>query len=67
MDKLARLPAQDRQDIFSEAAAKLGIRPTIVEKDFWVCIVLKLLFLKSPFGKSLIFKGARLFRRPWPD
>ena len=57
MDKVARLPAQDRQDIFSEAAAKLGIRPTIIEKDFWVCIVLKLLFLKSPFGKSLVFKG----------
>jgi hypothetical protein len=57
MDKVARLPAQDRQDIFSEAAAKLGISPTIIEKDFWVCIVLKLLFLKSPFGKSLVFKG----------
>ena len=57
MDRLARLPAQDRQDIFSEAAAQLGIRPTIIEKDFWVCVVLKLLFLKSPFGKSLVFKG----------
>jgi hypothetical protein len=57
MDKLARLPAQDRRDIFSEAAAKRGIRPTIIEKDFWVCLVLKLLFLKSPFAKSLVFKG----------
>lgn len=57
MDKLARLPAQDRRDIFSEAAAQLGIRPTIIEKDFWVCVVLKLLFLKSRFGKSLVFKG----------
>jgi hypothetical protein len=34
MDKLARLAAQDRRDIFSEAAAQLGIRPTIIEKDF---------------------------------
>src|SRR5260370_41489523 len=57
MDKLARMPAQDRRDIFSEAAAQLGIRPTIIEKDFWVCLVLKLLFLKSPFGQSLVFKG----------
>ena len=57
MDKLARLPAQDRRDIFSEAAATLGIRPTIIEKDFWVCLVLKLLFLKSPYGQSLVFKG----------
>ena len=57
MDRLARLPAQDRQDIFTEAAAQLGIAPTIVEKDFWVCAVLKLHFQKSRFGKSLVFKG----------
>jgi hypothetical protein len=57
MDKLARFPAQDRQDIFSEVAAQLGIRPTIIEKDFWVCLVLKLLFEKSNFKESLVFKG----------
>jgi Nucleotidyl transferase AbiEii toxin, Type IV TA system len=57
MDKLARLSPQDRRDIFSEAAAKLGIRPTIIEKDFWVCLTLKLLFLKSRFRESLVFKG----------
>jgi hypothetical protein len=53
MDRLARLPA----DIFGEAAARLGIRPTIIEKDFWVCFTLKILFQKSRFGKSLVFKG----------
>ena len=57
MDRLARLPAADRRDIFREAAARLGIRPTIVEKDFWVCVTLKLLFQKSRLGKSLVFKG----------
>jgi hypothetical protein len=57
MDKFARLSAEDRRDIFSEAASRLGIRPTIIEKDFWVCLILKLLFQKSPFGKSLVFKG----------
>jgi hypothetical protein len=57
MDKLARLSAQDRRDIFTEAAARRGIRPTIIEKDFWVCVVLKLLFHKSRFAESLVFKG----------
>jgi len=57
MDKVARLSPQDRRDIFTEAAARLGIRPVIVEKDFWVCFVLKILFQKSRFGKSLVFKG----------
>jgi Nucleotidyl transferase AbiEii toxin, Type IV TA system len=57
MDKVARMRAEDRQDIFIEAAARLGIRPAIIEKDFWVCLVLKLLFEKSRFAPSLVFKG----------
>jgi Nucleotidyl transferase AbiEii toxin, Type IV TA system len=57
MDNLARRLAEDRRDIFIDAAARLGISPTITEKDFWVCVVLKLLFEKSRFGKSLVFKG----------
>lgn len=57
MDKLARRPAEYRRDVFGEAAARLGIRPTIIEKDFWVCVTLNVLFQKSRFGKSLVFKG----------
>lgn len=51
------MPAEARREIFTEAAARLGIRATIVEKDFWVCLVLTLLFQKSRFGQSLVFKG----------
>lgn len=57
MDRIARLSSQDRHDIFTEAAAQLGITSVIVEKDFWVCVVLKLLFEKARFGPSLVFKG----------
>ncbi len=57
MDELARRPARERSDLFTEAAAKLGVRPTIVEKDFWVCFTLNLLFTKSSYGKSLVLKG----------
>ena len=57
MDKLARISAQDRRDLFSEAAAKLGMRPVIIEKDFWVCLVLRTLFTDSAFKDSLVFKG----------
>ena len=57
MNKIAKIPAQDRRDLFSEASSKLGFRPTIIEKDFWVCYVLKMLFAESPFKDSLVFKG----------
>lgn len=57
MDSVARRSRQNRADIFAEAAANLRIRPAIAEKDFWVCYVLNLLFTKSPFQTSLVFKG----------
>jgi len=57
MDKIARRSQQDRSDLFSETASRLGIRPAIAEKDFWVCLVLNLLFVKSTFKQSLVFKG----------
>jgi len=57
VDKIARISARDRRDLFSEAAAKLGMRPTIIEKDFWVCLVLRTLFTDSTFKDSLVFKG----------
>lgn len=57
MDDVARLPAKDRADIFTAAAAERRIRPAILEKDFWVCWVLKRLFtLKDP-PAGLLFKG----------
>lgn len=57
MDNVARLPARDRRDLFAEAAAALGMHPAIIEKDFWVCAALRLLFHHSPFKNALVFKG----------
>jgi len=45
MDKIAAGAASDRRDLFRESASRLGMNPAIVEKDFWVCWILKLLFL----------------------
>ena len=44
MDKVARLLAQERSELFVETAAKKGITPAIAEKDFWVAWVLNCLF-----------------------
>ena len=52
------LPAQDRRDIFEAAAARLDTLPGYVEKDFWVCLVLDVLFNQRPEGHPrLLFKG----------
>ena len=57
MDKVANLSADQRRDLFRETAAKRAMNPAIVEKDFWVCWVLKHLFADATFGERIIFKG----------
>ena len=57
MDKVANLSADDRNDLFRETAARRAMNPAIVEKDFWVCWVLKHLFADPTFGDRIIFKG----------
>ena len=44
MDRIAAGSATDRRDLFGESASRLGMNPAIVEKDFWVCWILKHLF-----------------------
>jgi len=57
MDKVARLPAAERNELFSEAAAKLGTTPAVIEKDFWVTWVLDRLFTQPELAQLLMFKG----------
>ena len=57
MDKVAHLPAKDRSELFSEAAAKKSTTPAIIEKDFWVTWVLNRLFQEPELSKLLMFKG----------
>lgn len=57
MDKVARLPAAERNELFSESAAKLGTTPAVIEKDFWVTWVLGRLFAQPELARLLMFKG----------
>ena len=52
------LPEQDRRDIFEAAAVRLDTLPDYVEKDFWVCVVLDILYHGvSEEHPQLLFKG----------
>jgi hypothetical protein len=57
VDDVARSSARDRADLFNEAAARRGLAPAIVEKDFWVCWTLKRLCSLPGDNPSLVFKG----------
>ena len=52
------LSDQDRKDVFESAAERLDTLPSYVEKDFWVCFVLEVLYNRLPAGHpQLLFKG----------
>lgn len=57
MDKVAGLPAKQRNELFSETAARRGMTPAIVEKDFWVTWALDKLFSNPELARILMFKG----------
>ena len=50
------LPPEERRLYFDQAATRRNLSPVILEKDFWVCWLLGILF-ESEFAGSLVFKG----------
>lgn len=57
MEQVARFSTMQRRELFSEAAARLGMTPAVVEKDFWVTWVLDRLFATPTLAHLLVFKG----------
>jgi hypothetical protein len=57
MNKVARLSAGERRDLFAETGARRGMNPAIAEKDFWVCWVLRRLFADPELRGRMVFKG----------
>ena len=52
------LSDQDRRDVYEAAASRLDTLPSYVEKDFWVSLVLDLLYNRLPNGHpDRILKG----------
>jgi hypothetical protein len=56
--KFLNLSTQDQRDVFEAEAEELDTLPTYVEKDFWVCLVLDILYNGlSGDHPRLLFKG----------
>jgi hypothetical protein len=56
--RFLRLERDEQADVFTAAAMRIGTIPSYVEKDFWVCLVLDVLYHGLPTGHpKLLFKG----------
>lgn len=57
MYKVARLDDAERQTLFRNTAGKMKLNEAVVEKDFWVCILLDYLFHHYSYKDTFTFKG----------
>jgi len=57
LNEIARMAADKRAEVFAETADRKGLPEAIIEKDFWVCWVLKQLFSIEALSNRLLFKG----------
>jgi hypothetical protein len=57
MIEFANLPDAEREIYFQETAERSRLPAHLVEKDFWVCYTLRLLFSDAEIARYLTFKG----------
>ncbi|MCF7963583.1 MAG: nucleotidyl transferase AbiEii/AbiGii toxin family protein [Pirellula sp.] len=57
MIEFANLPDTERETYFQETAERSRLPAHLVEKDFWVCYILRLLFSNAEIARYLTFKG----------
>jgi hypothetical protein len=57
VEKVARLSNKERSELFRATAGKKGVIEALIEKDFWVCFVLKSIFENNELKEEMLFKG----------
>jgi predicted nucleotidyltransferase component of viral defense system len=57
MNTFFELPAERRRLAFQQVDESMGLQAFSVEKDFWVCWILRELFTLPGIGEHLTFKG----------
>jgi len=57
MYTIAKASEIDRIALFRNTAEKMNLHEAIIEKDFWVCLILDYLFNRSKWKNALVFKG----------
>lgn len=57
MDRIVKLPDLDRRDLFMRTSEIMRVQPAIIEKDFWVCWILAILFRSPQWRDKMVFKG----------
>jgi predicted nucleotidyltransferase component of viral defense system len=65
MDTFLSLPENERRLYCEQAQARLGLSPLGIEKDFWVCWILRELIRLPEWGPHFTFKGGTSLSKCW--
>jgi hypothetical protein len=65
MDRFLAMPSDRRAIAFAKAGAASGWPTASVEKDFWVCLLLREVFGLPAYGQHIIFKGGTSLSKAW--
>lgn len=65
MNTFLKLPPEERRLAFQQVVSKIGLQAVSVEKDFWVCWILRELFSMPGIGEYLTFKGGTSLSKAW--
>ncbi|HEY8062251.1 MAG TPA: nucleotidyl transferase AbiEii/AbiGii toxin family protein, partial [Gemmatimonadales bacterium] len=65
MDRFLALDQRGRTLAFEQAGVARGLSASSVEKDFWVCFMLRELFAMPELGQHLTFKGGTSLSKAW--
>ena len=57
MRQFAKLSDEERKEVITAVSLSMGLRPDIIEKDFWVCFMLDYLFHDCKYCDAFVFKG----------
>lgn len=57
MNRFLKLSGEEKREVFQAVSLSMGLRPDIVEKDFWVCFMLHHLFHDCKYKDAFVFKG----------
>lgn len=57
MNRFLKFSGEEKREVFQAVSLSMGLRPDIVEKDFWVCFMLHHLFHDCKYKDAFVFKG----------
>lgn len=57
MKKFLQHRRNQREEVFRLTAEEKGVTEALIEKDFWVCLILQLIFQADALKDKILFKG----------